>query len=54
MDKYANEMLQLYADGVFKLELWKDGYPFSAEGLVQAHDDLVNRRTTGKLLVNIA
>lgn len=40
MQTYSAELMDLYTKGAFKLEIWKDGYPFSAEGLKQAHDDL--------------
>ena len=40
MQYYSNELFDLYKKDAFKLEIWKDGYPFSAEGIRQAHEDL--------------
>ena len=40
MQMYSSELFDLYTQGAFKLEIWKDGYPFSAEGMKQAHADL--------------
>ncbi|CAD6573574.1 MAG: NADPH:quinone reductase [Cyphobasidiales sp. Tagirdzhanova-0007] len=53
MQYYSNELFDLYKKDAFKLEIWKDGYPFSAEGIRQAHEDLAGRRTTGKLIMNM-
>jgi len=53
MQGYSAELMDLHSKGAFKLEIWKDGYPFTADGLKQAHDDLANRRTTGKLIVRM-
>ncbi|KAL7008761.1 NADPH:quinone reductase [Cystobasidiomycetes sp. EMM_F5] len=53
MKTYSDELLDMYAKGAFKLETWKDGYPFSVEGMRQAHEDLAGRKTTGKLVVHI-
>jgi hypothetical protein len=75
MQAYSKELYELYANGAFKVQIWKEGYPFSEEGLKQAQDDLgeivelpdrqygliadygcftVNRRTTGKLIINMS
>lgn len=40
MQSYSKELFELYANGAFKIQIWKDGYPFTAEGLRQAHEDL--------------
>lgn len=40
MQTYSKELFELYANGAFKIQIWKDGYPFTAEGLRQAHEDL--------------
>ena len=53
MQTYSSEMFDLYAKGAFKLSRWQDGYPFSVEGMRQAHEDLAGRKTTGKLVVHM-
>lgn len=40
MQAYSKELFELHANGAFKLQIWKDGYPFTAEGMRQAHEDL--------------
>ena len=40
MQAYSKELFELYASGAIKIQIWKDGYPFTAEGMKQAHDDL--------------
>lgn len=40
MQAYSSELFDLYAKGAFKIALWNDGYPFTVEGINQAHDDL--------------
>lgn len=73
MQSYSKELYELLASGAFKIQIWKEGYPFTAEGMRQAQDDLgelcpsmgtspytdypcmtVNRRTTGKLIINMS
>lgn len=40
MQAYSKELYDLYANGAFKLQIWKEGYPFTADGMRQAQDDL--------------
>lgn len=47
----SNELLDLVAKGVVKLEY---GNEYSMEQVGQAHDDLSQRKSTGKLLVKIS
>ena len=42
-----------YAAGHIKEAISKE-YPFTAEGVSQAHIDLAGRKTTGKLVIKIA
>ncbi|CAO1635829.1 unnamed protein product [Parajaminaea phylloscopi] len=52
MDKYSADIFDLAAKGVIKPHVHGE-YAFSADGLRQAHADLTQRKTTGKLLVKI-
>lgn len=40
MQSYSKELYELLASGAFKIQIWKEGYPFTADGLRQAQDDL--------------
>ena len=40
MQMYSKELFELYGQGAFKLSRWKDGYPFTADGIREAQDDL--------------
>ena len=42
-----------YAAGHIKEAISKE-YPFTAEGVAQAHIDLAGRKTTGKLVIKVA
>ena len=44
MQTYSKELFELYGQGAFKLSTWKDGYPFTADGIRQAQDDLSESR----------
>ncbi|KAI5481087.1 NADPH2:quinone reductase [Pseudohyphozyma bogoriensis] len=51
---YANKLFDVVSSGALKIALWKeDGYPFTTEGVQQAHRDLSGRGTTGKLLLHV-
>jgi NADPH2:quinone reductase len=50
---YGEKVFELIANGTFKINVFKE-YPFSAEGVQQAHSDLVGRTTTGKLVVKVS
>jgi NADPH2:quinone reductase len=45
MQTYSRELFELYSQGAFKLSTWKDGYPFTADGIRQAQDDLSELRS---------
>lgn len=53
MQSYSKELYELLASGAFKIQIWKEGYPFTAEGMRQAQDDLGTSfsvdRSNGKL-----
>ncbi|KDQ63082.1 hypothetical protein JAAARDRAFT_29078 [Jaapia argillacea MUCL 33604] len=51
--RYGNELFDLIAKGVFKINVFKE-YPFSAEGVQQAQSDLTAGKSTGKLVIKIA
>lgn len=40
MEAYSAELFDLLKKGAFKLKVWGEGYPFTAEGIRQAHEDL--------------
>lgn len=40
MQSYCADLFDLYLKGAFKVQTWQDGYPFTAEGLKQSHNDL--------------
>ena len=45
-------MVELIASGAVKSVVCKE-YPFTAEGVVQAHKDLADGRSVGKLLIKV-
>jgi len=49
---YGQYTLELIASGAIKINIWKE-YPFTADGVKEAQTDLVNRKSTGKLLIKI-
>jgi len=50
---YNKRLWEEYAAGHIKEAITKE-YPFTAEGVAQAHIDLAGRKTTGKLVIKIA
>jgi len=50
---YNKTLWGAYAAGQIKEAITKE-YPFTAEGVGQAHIDLASRKTTGKLVIKIA
>jgi NADPH2:quinone reductase len=50
---YSKGLWEAYTAGHIK-EMISREYPFTAEGVAQAHIDLAGRKTTGKLVVKIA
>jgi NADPH:quinone reductase len=51
-DYYGKRMFELVENGTFKINIFKE-YPFTVEGVQQAHIDLVGGKTTGKLIVKV-
>lgn len=49
---YSGVLFKLVEEGVLKSTVHKE-YPFTAEGVKQAHIDLSGGRTTGKLIVKV-
>ena len=50
---YNKGLWEAYAAGQIK-EAISNEYPFTSEGVAQAHMALAGRKTTGKLIVKIA
>jgi len=50
---YGNEVFRLVENGDLKIHIHGD-YPFTAEGVRQAQQDLTGGKTTGKLLIKVA
>ncbi|KAG5652070.1 hypothetical protein H0H81_006425 [Sphagnurus paluster] len=50
--RYGKEVFQLIGSGALKIHIFKE-YPFTTEGVQQAHSDLVGRKTTGKLIIKV-
>lgn len=51
---YGKELFQLVENGDLKIKIFRE-YPFTAEGVKQAHNDLTQRggKTVGKLLIKV-
>ena len=49
---YGKELVEVLASGAVKPVIGKE-YPFTAEGVVQAHKDLADGRSVGKLLIKV-
>ncbi|KAG6859641.1 hypothetical protein C0995_006348 [Termitomyces sp. Mi166 len=49
---YGKKVFELIGDGTLKINIFKE-YPFTAEGVRQAQNDLVGGKTTGKLIVKV-
>jgi NADPH2:quinone reductase len=52
-NRYGAELWKLISSGVLKINIHAE-YPFTAEGVRQAHVDLTTGKTTGKLLIKVA
>ncbi|KAM0748502.1 GroES-like protein [Meredithblackwellia eburnea MCA 4105] len=51
---YTNKLFEFVLAGGLKIARWKEeGYPFTNEGVQQAHLDLAGRGTTGKLVIKV-
>lgn len=50
---YSAELWSLISSGGLRINIHAD-YPFTAEGVRQAHVDLTTGKTTGKLLIKVA
>jgi NADPH2:quinone reductase len=50
---YIQQVWKLMENGNFKMNIFKE-YPFTAEGVKQAQQDLTEGKTMGKLLIKIA
>ena len=50
---YGKELFDLVEKNVLKIQIFKN-YPFTAEGVQDAHRDLTGGKTTGKLLIKVA
>lgn len=49
---YGSKVFELIGNGTLKINVFKD-YPFTTEGIQQAQSDLVEGKTTGKLVVKV-
>ncbi|GLB43603.1 putative zinc-binding dehydrogenase [Lyophyllum shimeji] len=49
---YGKKVFELIGDGTLKINIFKE-YPFTADGVRQAQIDLVEGKTTGKLVVKV-
>jgi len=49
---YGKKVFELVANGTLNVHIYKE-YPFTAEGLREAHTDLVGGKTVGKLVINV-
>ncbi|KAG5340548.1 hypothetical protein C0989_001234 [Termitomyces sp. Mn162] len=49
---YGKKVFELIGDGTLKINIFKE-YPFTTEGVRQAQSDLVEGKTTGKLIVKV-
>lgn len=52
-NRYGAELWRLISSGALKINIHAE-YPFTAEGVRQAHLDLTAGKTTGKLLIKVA
>jgi NADPH2:quinone reductase len=51
--RYGEELFRLVSDGTIKVEIFKE-YPFTTEGIRDAHRELVGGKTIGKVVVKVA
>lgn len=49
---YGKRVFELIGDGTLKINIFKE-YPYTSEGVRQAQTDLVEGKTTGKLIVKV-
>jgi NADPH:quinone reductase len=49
---YSTKLFRLIADGTINVRIFKE-YPFTAEGLQEAHHELTSGKTGGKLVVKV-
>ena len=49
---YSNLLFDVVSKGIVKINIFKE-YPFTAKGVQQAHTDLTDRKSTGKLIIKI-
>ena len=52
-NRYSAELWSLISSGTLRINIHAE-YPFTAEGVRQAHVDLTTGKTTGKLLIKVA
>ena len=52
-NSYSAELWGLVSSGALRINIHTE-YPFTAEGVRQAHTDLTTGTTTGKLLIKVA
>ena len=50
--QYAQQLWALVTENALRLNIFNE-YPFTTEGVQQAHQDLTGGKTTGKLLIKI-
>jgi NADPH2:quinone reductase len=50
--RYGQELYDLVANGTIKVQVHHE-YPFTAQGVQNAHSDLASGSTTGKLIVKV-
>lgn len=50
---YGSQLWPLLMDGTLKIRVHKE-YPFTAEGVKEAQQDLVSGKTSGKLIVDLS
>lgn len=51
-NSYSTELWRLVSSGALKINIYAE-YPFTAEGVRQAHTDLTSGITTGKLVIKV-
>ncbi|KAI0247053.1 NAD-P-binding protein [Lactifluus subvellereus] len=52
-NRYSVELWELISSGALRINIHTE-YPFTAEGVRQAHSDLTTGQTTGKLVIKVA
>lgn len=51
-NSYSAELWRMISNGTLRVNIHTE-YPFTAEGVRQAHTDLTSGATTGKLLIRV-